>query len=144
MTRGEYHAEWTARRVPGQAGSSMRAMRRARGGWSALETMTVLAGLCAFLAIAMFGYFRYQERVHVRLCHSQQRQLQGQLETIPSPDLDCSIEELFDQLRRAGLLSNQPADPGSGEGSYKNYQLMAGSRMFGCKIHGSPFAEELF
>lgn len=119
-------------------------MRRARGGWSALETMTVLAGLCVFLGLAMFAYFRYQDRVHVRLCHSQQRQLQGQLETIPSPELDCTIEELFDQLKRAGLLSNQPSDPGAGDGSYRNYLLMPGSHMFGCRNHGSPFSEELF
>jgi hypothetical protein len=122
---------------------------------SALEIMTVLAGLSLFLGLAMFAYSRYQGNVHLRLCHKQQRELQGQLETIPSPELDCSIEELFAQLVKSGLLAGklsgdrsvetvQANDPGAGPDSFRNYLLMPGTKMFGCRVHGSPYAEELF
>lgn len=128
---------------------------RSRGGWSAVETSFVIVGLAVLIAIASFAFIHYQERAHVKLCFTQQRNLQGLIENLSAPELDVSIDELYVQLIRAGLLPGvvvndftvdtvQLNDPGGGPASFRNYLLMPGSRMVGCVNHGSLFADDPF
>ena len=126
--------------------------RRARGGWSALETVTVLVCLATFLAIATICYQKRQEVVYQRICHQQQRTIQGAIESLPAADVDVPVDQLFAQLVSArlvdGTLSGPTSvdevkltDPGYGPNSFRNYMVMPGSKMVGCRNHGSPFSE---
>jgi type II secretory pathway pseudopilin PulG len=125
-----------------------------RRGWTVLETVVVLVGLSMVLAIAMVAYSKYQERVYVRLCHHQQRTLQGQIESMNTIELNVPIEELFAQLVKAGLIqgtllgdrsveSVKFNDPGFGDNSFRDYLILPGAKMVGCYMHGSPYSDEL-
>lgn len=114
--------------------------------------MTVLVCLATLLTIASVVYQKHQETVYMRICHQQQRTLQGQIESLPAADVDVPVDELFAQLVTAGLLggtlngprgvdSVQLNDPGSGPNSFRCYLIMPGSKMVGCRNHGSPFSE---
>jgi len=127
--------------------------RNSNRGFSVLETIFVLLTLSVFLGLAMVAYLKYQERIYLRLCFGQQRTLQGQIESMQTIDLDVPMDEVYAQLVKGGLLSGTLAgersvetvklnDPGSGDRSYGNYLLMPGSKMVGCRVHGSPYAEE--
>lgn len=126
--------------------------RRSRGGWSALETVIVIVCLATFLAVASIVYQKHQDTVYQRICFQQQRNIQGQIESLPAGDVDVPVDQLFAQLVSAGLMPGQLAgptavdsvqltDPGFGPNSFRNYMVMPGSKMVGCKNHGSPFSE---
>lgn len=125
---------------------------RSRGGWSALETVTVVTCLAVFLGVATVVYQKHQDTVYQRICYQQQRSLQGQIESLPAADVDVSVDALFAQLVNGGLLAGrasgptsvesvQLADPGYGPDSFRNYMVMPGSKMVGCRNHGSPFSD---
>lgn len=133
------------------AGGVKRVVRR-RGGYSALEIVTVMVSLATFLGIASMVYSKHQETVYQRICHQQQRTLQGAIESLPSADVDVPVDQLFAQLVAARLVDGTLAgptaidevkltDPGFGPNSFRNYLVMPGSKMVGCRNHGSPFSE---
>ena len=137
-------------------------MRPGRRGWTVLETMVAVIGLSMFLAIAAVAYTRYQEKVYRRLCHNQQRTLQGMIETLPAFDPTglagdpvAARKEMFAQLVKAGLLggtlsgdeksveSVKIKDPGWGDDSYLSYYILPDPvYMIACDHHDSAFVEE--
>lgn len=127
---------------------------RRRAGWTLLETITAVTALGTLLSAAMLVYSSYRARAYQRLCHAQQRSLQKQVDSLGPVNLDVPMVEIVVQLVNAGSLQGTVApdgrtvqgirltDPGGGEGSYRNYYLMPGSRMVGCRTHRSAFLEE--
>lgn len=113
----------------------------------------VVSGLAVILAIASFAFLRYQERAHVKFCFAQQRNLQGLIENLSAPKFNVSMDEIYVQLIRAGLITGQViddehvesvqiSDPGSGPGSFREYGLAPVTNMVFCNNHGSLFFEE--
>lgn len=126
--------------------------RRSRGGFTLLEVLTAVTTVSVLLAVATYAYSEYRERAHRRLCHSQQRTLQKQIESLGAVPLDVPMSDIFAQLVQAGTLTAAASapgaavtvnlqDPGYGPGSADHYHIMLGSRMVGCYVHESPFVE---
>ena len=89
----------------------------------------------------------------MKFCFAQQRNLQGLIENLSAPKFNVSMDEIYVQLIRAGLITGQViddehvesvqiSDPGSGPGSFREYGLAPVTNMVFCNNHGSLFFEE--
>ena len=122
-----------------------------RRAFTLLELTTVMVILATLVAIAAYAYRKYKERSDAKICYTQQRTIQGLINSSPTPiNVDLSIDQVFAQLvvnrQIKGTLNSDNSlksvlvtDPNGGDTSWRNYVITPGTKQIACKIHGSAF-----
>ena len=120
----------------------LRAMHRNAGrkGFTLIELMIVIAIIGVLAAIAVPNFRAARERANTRACYANQKTIAGALEMY-NLDNNTKIQELTAEvggkLVSGGYLQSLVDDPGSGQGTFGNYEFIKDGNGIKCKTHGA-------